>query len=291
MNRVLLFGGTGHLGSQIARELKEQGYYMAAVVRSEEKIRQIEKLADKCIIADVTKPGMLAGICNDFDIVVSSLGKSVSLFDRGRAGFEEVDLIANAAILDESIKSGVRKFVYVSAFHSERFVHLTYFRVHHLFSEKLINSGIDYSIIKPPALFSAFLDLVPMAQKGRLVHMGKGDKRTNPISEKDLARICVDEIRSSNTIIEAGGKEILTRKEINETIQRIIAPGKTIRTIPFGLVKMMLPVVKIFSRNMFDKMSFYTAVLQNDELAPQMGQTRLEEYLHEYQMLDTTMSK
>lgn len=291
MNRVLLFGGTGHLGSQIARELKEQGYYMAAVVRSEEKIRQIEKLADKCIIADVTKPGMLAGICNDFDIVVSSLGKSVSLFDRGRAGFEEVDLIANAAILDESIKSGVRKFVYVSAFHSERFVHLTYFRVHHLFSEKLINSGIDYSIIKPPALFSAFLDLVPMAQKGRLVHMGKGDKRTNPISEKDLARICVDAIRSSNTIIEAGGKEILTRKEINETIQRIIAPGKTIRTIPFGLVKMMLPVVKIFSRNMFDKMSFYTAVLQNDELAPQMGQTRLEEYLHEYQMLDTTMSK
>lgn len=291
MNRVLLFGGTGHLGSQIARELKEQGYYMATVVRSEEKIRQIEKLADKCIIADVTKPGMLAGICNDFDIVVSSLGKSVSLFDRGRAGFEEVDLIANAAILDESIKSGVRKFVYVSAFHSERFVHLTYFRVHHLFSEKLINSGIDYSIIKPPALFSAFLDLVPMAQKGRLVHMGKGDKRTNPISEKDLARICVDGIRSSNTIIEAGGKEILTRKEINETIQRIIAPGKTIRTIPFGLVKMMLPVVKIFSRNMFDKMSFYTAVLQNDELAPQMGQTRLEEYLHEYQMLDTTMSK
>lgn len=291
MNRVLLFGGTGHLGSQIARELKEQGYYMATVVRSEEKIQQIEKLADKCIIADVTKPGMLAGICNDFDIVVSSLGKSVSLFDRGRAGFEEVDLIANAAILDESIKSGVRKFVYVSAFHSERFVHLTYFRVHHLFSEKLINSGIDYSIIKPPALFSAFLDLVPMAQKGRLVHMGKGDKRTNPISEKDLARICVDGIRSSNTIIEAGGKEILTRKEINETIQRIIAPGKTIRTIPFGLVKMMLPVVKIFSRNMFDKMSFYTAVLQNDELAPQMGQTRLEEYLHEYQMLDTTMSK
>src|SRR6185369_5865271 len=112
------------------------------------------------------------------------LGKSVSPYDRSKPGFMDIDFKANSAVLRESLAASSRKFVYVSAFGSENCVHLNYFNAHHLFSEKLKQSGLDYSIIKPPAILSSFIDLIDMAKKGRLVTIGKGDKQTNPIYER-----------------------------------------------------------------------------------------------------------
>src|SRR5829696_4450663 len=225
MKKAILFGSTGNLGKKIAAELKQQGYDVTAVVRNTLKAEEVKSLVHHIVIADITNRSSLKNSCNGFDIVVSALGKSVSPNDRSKPTFHDIDLNANSNILDEAVKAGVNKFVYISAFHAERYLHLNYFDVHHQFSERLKQSGIDYSIIKPPALFSAFLDLIDLAKKGRLITMGKGDKLTNPVYEGDLAKICVESIHQPNAIIEAGGKETLSRKQINEIIQKAVNPS------------------------------------------------------------------
>jgi uncharacterized protein YbjT (DUF2867 family) len=142
-----------------------------------------------------------------------------------------------------------------------------------------MKSGIDYSIVKPPAIFSAFIDLIEMAKKGQLVNIGQGDKKTNPIFEGDLAKITVDTINMQNSISEAGGKTIYTRKQLNEIIQNEINPRKKLRTIPIGLFKVSLPLIKLFSKNTFDKYAFFIAVMQHDTIAPQIGTMTFEEYV------------
>lgn len=279
MKHILLFGGTGHLGKKIATELKTQGYETTAVVRNQGKAGEIKDLVEKCLVADVTKPEQLENICDGFDCVVSSLGKSVSPNDKSKATFFDVDFTANSHVLREALNAKIKKFVYVSAFGAEKYPHLEYFKVHNDFSEKLVNSGIDYSIIKPPAIFSSFLDLIELARKGRLVNIGAGDKKTNPIFEGDLARICVNSIDQKNVVIEAGGAEILTRRQINEIIQKTAAPGKKVKTIPVSLFKLGLPLIKFFDRNSYDKFAFFVEVTQEDTLAPQIGELKLEEYI------------
>lgn len=279
MRKVLLFGSTGNLGKMIGRELFDRGFNVTAVVRNDHKAREITAFAKHIVIANVTNKEALKGVCNGFDIVVSALGKSVSPNDRTKPGFREVDLEANSHILMEAVASGVKKFVYVSAFQAERLTHLDYFYVHHEFSERLKESGLNYTIVKPPALFSAFVDMFDMAKKGQLVTLGKGDKKTNPIYEGDLAKIVVDGIDINNVEIEAGGREVLTRKEVNEIIQKAIAPQKKIRTVPLGLVKFMLPAIRLVSKNMYDKVAFFTAVMEEDVIAPRLGNMRLEEYV------------
>ena len=213
--KILLFGATGNLGQSIASELKQKGYKVTAVVRNKIKVGKLESITQKIIVADVTIPSDLDNICNGFDIVISSLGKSVSPNDKSKPTFNDIDYIANSNILNEAKKSNVKKFVYISAFHCEHYLHLEYFKVHHQFSENLISSGIDYSIIKPPAIFSAFMDMIEMAKKGQLINIGLGDKKTNPIYEGDLAKITVDSINEPNSTIEAGGKTIYTRRQLN----------------------------------------------------------------------------
>lgn len=281
MERVLVFGATGNLGRQIIKVLKQHHYYVAAVVRSSAKAALVQPFTDECLVADITNAGQLKGVCNGFDVVISALGKSVSIDDKTKPSFEDIDYKANAVILQEAKESQVKKFVYVSALHAENYRHLAYFNTHHRFSQLLKDSGINYSIIRPPALFSAFLDLVSLAKKGRLVHMGKGDKRTNPIYEGDLAEICVASIHQPNAEIEAGGKQVITRREINETIRNIVAPGKKIPAIPLWLVRSVLPIIKPFNHNLYDKLGFFVQVMHDDVLAPEIGERRLEDYIKE----------
>jgi len=279
MNKVLLFGSTGNLGKKIAEELRQKGYDVTAVVRNEQKAAELKPVVHHIVVADVTNPNSIKGICHGYDVVISALGKSVSPNDKSKPSFQDVDLNANSNILDEAVKSKIKKFVYVSAFGAEKYQHLTYFAVHHQFSERLKQAGIDYAIIKPPALFSAFIDLMDLAKKGRLITMGSGDKLTNPIYEGDLAAICVNAINHQNAIIEAGGKEVLSRHQINEIIQQQVDPSKKVRHVPLGLIKAVLPLMKIASRNLYDKMAFFTEVMQHDTIAPKLGEMKLEDYV------------
>jgi uncharacterized protein YbjT (DUF2867 family) len=212
MKKVVLFGATGNLGNEIAKELIKQGYELTVVVRNEQKAKTLSHITSKYIIADVCNKSTLENIFDKQDIVVSALGKSVSPNDKSKPTFKQVDYDANKNILDQSIKAGIKKFVYISAFHSEKYLHLEYFKVHHDFSELLKKSGIDYSIVKPPAIFSAFIDMIEMAKKGQLINIGKGDKKTNPIYEGDLAKVTVEAINKQNSIFEAGGKTIYCPK-------------------------------------------------------------------------------
>jgi uncharacterized protein YbjT (DUF2867 family) len=279
MRKVILFGSTGNLGQMIAKELAGREFDLTVVVRNEEKAKFLSHITAKSVVANVCNPKEIENICDNQDVVISALGKSVSPNDKSKPGFADVDLKANSYILGEAKRSGIKKFVYVSAFHCEKYLHLEYFRVHHEFSELLKKSGIDYSIIKPPAIFSAFIDVIKLAKKGQLVNIGTGEKRTNPIYEGDLAKICVNSIWQENSIIEAGGKTIFTRKQLNQIIQHEVNPNKKLRTVPLGLFKIALPMIKLFDKNSYDKFAFFAEILRHDTIAPQIGETEFEPYI------------
>lgn len=279
MKKALVFGATGHLGRELIAALKLRDYFTTAVVRSRPKCAALANDVDEFRMSALAAPGDFKGICTGFDLVISALGKSVSPFERSKPSFRQVDFEINKKILDDALDQRVSKFVYVSALDAEKYPALEYFAVHQDMSDLIVNSGIDYTIVKPPALYSAFIDLMKMAGKGQLVQMGKGDRKTNPISEKDLAGIIVDSLAEKNKILAAGGPEILTRRQINEIIQENINPRGKIRTVPIGLIRSMLPLIKIFDRNSFDKIAFFTEVMMHDTIAPVAGSETLRQYV------------
>lgn len=278
MQNILLFGATGHAGRAIAHELRVRGHQVTAVVRDERKARLLLWGIEHLVVADVCNPATLHGICRGYEVVVSALGKSVSPNDWSRPSFEDVDYQGNINILAEAQASGVKQFVYLSAFGAEKLRRLTYFRVHDDFSNALKVSGLNYAIIQPPAIMSSFRDLEKMARSGWLTTFGLGDARSNPIHEKDLAKVCADTIGMPNQVVAAGGKRIYTRLEINQIIQQLTAPDKKLHRVPRWVLQAALPFWKILNRNMYDKLAFFAEVLEHDTLAPQVGRLSLEDY-------------
>lgn len=279
MKKVILFGASGNLGKEIAKELVAKQYDLCVAVRSEDKGKSLSAICQNYIVCNPCDKSSLEGKLKGFDIVVSSLGKSVSPNDKSKASFREVDFQGNSNILEAAFKENIEKFVYISAFHSEQYQKLEYFKVHYDIENLLKSSGIDFSIIKPPAIFSGFADMMQMAKEGKLINIGKGDKKTNPIYEGDLAKITVDSISKTNSVVEAGGKNVYSRKQLNDIVQQEINSNKKIKNIPTFLFRVGLPLMSVFDKNSYHKFSFFFEVIQKDTIAPQVGELSFEEYV------------
>ncbi|GAB3538431.1 hypothetical protein GCM10027443_33350 [Pontibacter brevis] len=161
-------GATGHLGQHLLRELQLQEYSVTVLARSATKAAALAPAPDAVFVADATIPEQIAGGCDGVEVVVSALGKSISLKDKSRSSFYDIDYGANFNLLLEAKKAGVQQFFYISAFKAEEHPELAYFKAHADFSEALMKSGISYSILQPTALFSAFDEVVALARKGMM---------------------------------------------------------------------------------------------------------------------------
>ena len=72
MKKVILFGATGRLGQELAKELLRQGYELTVVARNDSKAKSIAHITTKYIIADVCKKDALKNICDSQEIVIST---------------------------------------------------------------------------------------------------------------------------------------------------------------------------------------------------------------------------
>ena len=96
------------------------------------------------------------------------------------------------------------------------------------------------------------------------------------------AKIIVASIDRANGEVEAGGKKVYTRSELNDVIQRQVNSRKKLRTVPLAVVMAAKPLVRLFSKNMYDKLAFILEVFREDTIAPQLGETSFEAYIEQH---------
>lgn len=279
MKKVLVLGATGAIGRAALSILRRRGLSTRALVQGE--AGALRSIADEVRVGEVTDPGSLAGVCDEVDVVISALGKPVSLFSNDDSSFHEVDFNGNANVLKEAATHGVKRFVYISIFGSEWFGDdFAVARAHRDFEELLQSSGLGYAILRPVGLFSGMLDFLTMAKRGAVITLGTGESRTNPIHHEDLAQLAVERMEGENAIDDAGGPDVYTRWEIGELACRAMGCDNHVR-LPELAMAAGLPLVNIYDRNFFDELAFFKEVLTHDVVAPPYGTHHLEDFLLE----------
>lgn len=231
-------------------------------------------------MADARDPTSLKDMCNGVDVVISALGASLKL---GRtepdATYWDVDFQANKNLLEEAKHAGVRKFIYVSVYKAQEIKDSAYFEAHAAFENELKQSGLAYALVRPTGIYYIFEEFVKLARRGMIPLFGDGSARTNPIDERDVARICVEAIESSQTEFDIGGPEVFSRREISELCFKVIDKNPRFIKYPVGLIRLLIKPLKLFDRRMFDLMDFAILVNHTDVIAPRVGDEKLENYL------------
>ncbi len=274
--KILVAGSTGYLGSYIVRELLNRQMDFQAIARKPKKLEALGLAPTQIISAQATNPQSLQGCCDGVEVVISSLG-----ITRQKDGltYEEVDYQANKNLLDEAVRCGVKKFIYVSVLRGEDLTNLQICAAKERFVQELESSGLDYCIIRPSGFFSDIKEFFDMAKAGRVYLLGDGQTRVNPIHGADLAELCVAAIYRSDQVIEVGGPEVLTHQQIANLAFKVLDKKSKISYLPDGLRRLGLWLsAHLLSKARCGPIEFFLHVMAMDMVAPQYGKHQLRSF-------------
>jgi nucleoside-diphosphate-sugar epimerase len=106
MANVFLTSATGYIGQAVAQALKDKGYTITAVARSEESAKQLEKQGIKAVRGDISNPESFAEEAKKADIVIHT----AALRD---ANFAKTDLETTRTLL-KALHGTNKTFIYTS---------------------------------------------------------------------------------------------------------------------------------------------------------------------------------
>jgi len=279
--KILLAGATGYLGQYILAELLKKEYPTRIVVRNKSKLSPalLTHPLLEVVEAEVTQPQTLQGVCKGVHKVISTVG-----ITRQKDGltYEQVDFQANKNLLDEALREGVRKFIYVSVFKGEAMRHIAIGAAKERFVDTLKASGLDYCIIRPSVFYSYMTIFFKMAKakKDEILLFGKGQYAMNPIHGDDLAEVCVAQLERYEREVNVGGAEIFTQTEIACLAFEVLHKPANISYLPDWVRRLILKMGKyLLPKSIYGAIEFFLTTMAMDVVAPmQVGKHRLKAF-------------
>lgn len=275
--KVLVAGATGYLGQYLVRELKERGFWVRVLIRSEAQKEKFSTV-DDFFVGQITNPASLNGITRNIDWVFSTIG-----ITRQKDGLKymDVDYQGNANLLQQAIKDKVKAFQYISAINGDKLKHLKIFEAKEKFVDELKSSGIDYCILRPNGFFSDMTDFLHMAKGGRVYLFGDGNFKLNPIHGEDLAKVCVDKMQIGEKESSVGGPNILSHKELATAALKAWKKPIKITLLPDWTRRLTIWLSRTFtSAKTYGPIEFFLTAMADDNIAKQYGTHNIEDFFN-----------
>lgn len=235
MKKVVVFGGSGFLGSHVADELTNRGY---AVVVAD--IKESPYILDKqtFVHCDIMDASAIAAALEDAVFVYNFAGfADLDASTHQPRETMEQNVIGNINILEICREMPIERYVYASsayAFSNKG----SFYGISKFASEKVIEEyesryDLPYTIVRYGSLYGERADdhnaihrlLRQAIETGRMVHPGHGEEVREYIHAADAAKLSVDIIEDDAYINEhlvLTGVERLRYKDLLRMIQEIL---------------------------------------------------------------------
>jgi uncharacterized protein YbjT (DUF2867 family) len=220
---IVIAGGTGRMGRDLALRLVERGLPIRILVRDPGRIPEVLRGRVEAVRADVREPASLAPALEGADTVVSAI---TGFGGPGAEGAKAVDGDGNIALIDAAESTGAEHLVLLSVRRAGPDSPVALFREKHRAEERLERSRMTGTIVRPTAYMETWIDVVgrPLVTTGRTRVFGRGDNPINFVSATDVAaltELAVVDGTVRGSVIDAVGPENLSMNELIETVRRV----------------------------------------------------------------------
>ena len=253
---IAIAGGTGFVGGAIAMELHRRGDEVVVLSHRDGVARG--GLPDAVAIrsADVQMGEGLVDALRGVDALVIALAFRNSPIEapRRQQTFMAVDAAGTERLVAAAREAGVRRLVYISGAGAAPDAKRHWFRAKWRAEEAVRASGLVWTIIRPTWIFGAcdvsLNRFIGFARRLRMVPLTNGGgQRLAPVFIDDMAKLaadCLGGASADHQVIELGGPETLTMRQIIATALRVagvraqIVPGRSrllkLATMPLRLL-------------------------------------------------------
>ena len=242
MTKIFVAGATGYIGTNVVKSALEQNFDVVAATRKESADFGLKDQNLTVMKISERDNSWIANL-KDIDIFISCLAS--------RSGEPKdahyVDFKLNNLLLEKAKAIECSQFILLSAICVQK-PKLAFQFEKLAFEEKLKNSGLNFSIIRPTAYFKSLSGQIENIKKGKpYVYFGDGTlTQCNPISEKDLSLFilsCISDKNKWKKILPIGGpNQSLTPKNVGEMLFEIFEVTPKYRSFPIKI----LDVISLF---------------------------------------------
>ena len=236
--RVFVLGATGTIGRAATRALLDCGGDVVCLARPGADAAFLHGAQVRRGEAGDPHSLRRDGLRGErFDAVVSCLASRTG----APADAWAVDFQAHAHALDAAKEAGAAQFVLLSAICVQK-PRLAFQRAKLAFEEKLMASGLDWSIVRPTAYFKSLSGQLERLKKGKpfLLFGDGGLTACKPISDRDLGAFiaeCLDDPDKRNRILPVGGPgPAITPREQGERLFALLGREPKFSSVPPGML-------------------------------------------------------
>jgi len=218
---ILIAGATSQPGQKLIPMLVEQGYEVRVLARDPSKLEDALSLGVEIVEGDLRQPDTLLRVCKGAEAVVSL---ATAIGGAGENNFHTVDEVGNRSLMESAQKSGVKRFVFISACGADRAHPVDFFRMKYEAEEYLKSLNMEYTVLRPTAFMESWCARIGtqvLADEWVTIY-GDGKNPINFISAEDVAKfilLALDDPRLRNQILTIGGPQNLTFEEVVATYE------------------------------------------------------------------------
>ncbi len=253
---IFVTGGTGFVGREVVSALSDAGHKVRCLVRagSEEKLPEIATV--ERFFGDAAEAGSLIGAMEGCDAVIHLIGIIREFPERG-VTFERQHVDATRNIVDLTIKSGIRRYLQMSA-NSAAQKGATVYQTTKWEADQLVrDSGLDWTIFRPSVIFGAESEFVRMLVSiiknlPVVPVVGSGRYEMQPVPVGQVAESVVRALERPQTIgriYHLAGRRPYSYLELLNAVSLALGRGevKTIRQ-PLFLMRPAIKVLESFQQ-------------------------------------------
>ena len=294
--KVLVIGGTGTLGRQIARRALDAGHVVRCVVRSPRKAAFLQEWGCDLTRGDLLEPASLDYALEGQEAVIDAATARAT--DGGSA--YEIDWDGKQNLFAACRRAGVSRLVFLSLLGAAKHRGVPLMDIKACTEEWLEASDLDYTILRGVAFMQGLISqfAIPVLES-QTVWVSGAPTPIAYMNTQDVARFAVAALERPDTIRQAFpvvGPRAWITGEITQLCERYSGREARVFRVPPVLLGLMQSVTGFFeaSLNVAERLAFAEVVGGGEPLTAPMEAsyaafgldpaetTRLEDYLKEY---------
>jgi uncharacterized protein YbjT (DUF2867 family) len=239
---ILVTGGTGFVGSNLVRRLRNDDIAVRALVRDPGRGQALKDIAVDIVEGDVSNRESLDKAAHGCDRVVHLVG---IIQETQNAKFQTVHVDGTRNVLEAAKKAGVRHILYQSALGTRPRAVSAYHKTKWQAEELVRASNVPYTILRPSLIYGPgdqfTMRLVEMIKHLPVLPViGSGQSRIQPLYIDDAVSCIVKAITGDsffNEMLEIGGPDQLTYEELVGAVADALGVYRPTMHMPVFLAK------------------------------------------------------
>lgn len=222
---ILVTGGTGFIGRNLVESLINSGYQVRTLLKPSQKTPDLPKgIPVEAVVCSLNDERGLRAALKGIDVVFHLAGSERL---SSRANLSDIDVKGTQTLLQASKNSKISQLVYLSHLGADQNSAYPVLKAKALSEKIIINSGVPHTIIRSSHIYGkgdqfveGFAKLLRISP-GVFFLPGNGETALQPLHVNDLIgclSLAIAESKFINQMLEIGGGEILTFREILQLI-------------------------------------------------------------------------